>query len=288
VSVFLQTQHLFLRDPRGGVEDVAAMAAAGFGAIFCNVGDHDPSEWQTIRGRAGAAGVICGPWLRTATSDNRFDYDRFHTLLEVADQWASPLIVNSESELNGTGSEITTYIDAQLGPRDAAISMETIPFANVEWWPLAERPVLPQLFLANVDADEPSVRELWQAYGVSCVVMTYGSYGGSVPGDYSGGAPFGVYTADDCGGDYQAWRARGTCSPCVQTPTPPDGGDVMEAIGSQDGINAFMDWLRAQPDVKPRGPGYKESDISTWPMSDKIERTLRILVANNDEQAAKT
>jgi len=58
--------------------------------------------------------------------------------------------------------------------------------------------------------------------------------------------------------------------------------DVMEKIGKQHGIAGFMNWLRTQS-VPPRGPGYKEEDIDTWPWPDKLERTLNILVADHDE-----
>jgi hypothetical protein len=191
MSVFLERNHLFLRDPRGGVEDIAAMRDAGFGAVFCNIGDHDPADWQTIRARAGAAGVVCGPWLRTADSNNTFDRVRFRRLLEVADLWESPLIVNTESEIQGTGDTITSYINDQLGDRDAAISMEPWPFDNVSWVPLAERPMMPQLARAVVDFNEEGLRDIWHGYGIKCVVMTFGSFGGSRPSDYDRLAPFG-------------------------------------------------------------------------------------------------
>jgi hypothetical protein len=249
VSVFTTTDHLFLRDPRGGVEDVAAMQAAGFGSVFCNVGDHAPDTWQTIRDRARAAGVVCGPWLRTATSAGDFDVERFHKLLDIADAWATPLIVNAESELKGSGAELTTYIDAQLGARDAAISMESVPFADVEWWPIGDRPVLPQVFLADVDVDALQVRELWHAYGVRCVVLTFGSYGGSRPDDYDLLSPFGLYTADDCAQNYAAWSSRGTCTPCVNDPAPIDpdpgnGGETMAGKGAAASATEAWDaWL---------------------------------------------
>lgn len=295
MSVFLTTDHLFLRDPRGGVEDVAAMAAAGFGAIFCNIGDHPPESWSTIRSRAAAAGVACGPWLRTADASNRFDFDRFHSLIRCADDWASPLIVNTESEIHGTGTEITTYIDAQLGDRDAAVSMEPWPFDNVGWWPLAKRPMMPQLALAVCDYEEAALREIWHAYGIECVVLTFGSFGGIPASAYDLAAPFGVYTADDCGGDYASWRARGTVEPCIAdptpTPTPPDGDDVK--IGSQDGVTASANRWR---DLDPGGTllvktGSKWPSIDTlagvpmdkWKAYDKLERALSILVEDHDK-----
>jgi hypothetical protein len=290
-SVFLTTNHLFLRDPHGGVEDVAAMATAGFRSIFCNIGDFDPLEWATIRARAGAAGVACGPWLRTADEQNRFDRARFQRLLDVADMWEQPLIVNAESELQGTGDTVTTYINEQLGSRDAAISMEPWPFDNVQWWPLANRPMMPQMASSVGNFDEAVLREIWQAYGINCVVLTFGSFGGSTPANYDLLSPYGIYTADDCGGRYGEWSQRGTCVPCLST-TPED---PMGQIGSQHGITAMFNRLRtldpAGSLVKPDATGKYPKDplaqldgvpLDQWKAYDKAERALTILVEDHD------
>jgi len=45
VSVF-ERCFLFLRSPEGGAFNVAAMKAAGFEAVFCNVRDYLPDDWQ--------------------------------------------------------------------------------------------------------------------------------------------------------------------------------------------------------------------------------------------------
>lgn len=198
------------------------MRDAGFGAIFCNIGDFDPAEWQLVRQRATAAGVTCGPWLRTTDGSNTFRPDLLAKLIGCADAWHAPLIVNSEIELKGTHGEITSFIDAQLGARDAAMSVEAWPFDNVEWFHLAKRPVLPQLFRGEVPnlPAEQALRDIWHAYGVECCVLTFGSYRGSTPHDYDMLTPFGVFTADDCGGNYAAWAARGTAQSCVQAAKP--------------------------------------------------------------------
>jgi hypothetical protein len=305
MSVFLERNHLFLRDPHGGVEDVASMAVAGFNAIFCNVGDHAPIEWSTIRGRAGAAGVACGPWMRCATADNRFDFDRFHSLLRVADLWESPLIVNAESELKGSGSEVTAYINTQLGERDAAISMESWPFDNVDWTPLAARPLLPQLFKSLVGYHEQEIRNIWHQYGVRCVVLTFGAFGGSTATEYDRAQPFGVYSADDCHGDYAAWSAIASTEPCLE---PEEPEEPMPVIGPDHGITATFNRLR---DLDPKGtllvkepdpakPGQTRwpsistlSDperpggpipVSSWKAYDKGERALTILVTDHDRE----
>jgi hypothetical protein len=288
MSVSVTTNHLCRRNPRGGVEDVAAMAAAGFGAVFCNIGDHSPDEWSTVRARASAAGVVCGPWLRT-TTDGTFDFDRFRTLLEVADAWGSPLIVNSESEIQGSGTELTTYIDAQLGGRDAAVSMEPWPFDNVGWWPLAKRPMLPQLSRPSMTYTERGLRDAWHAYGIECVVLTFGAFGGGNPSMYDRLAPFGVYTADDCGGQYASWLPLGAGVPC-ETPPPSEGRRL---IGTQDGVDATCNRLRDQDpagtimvkDTNGKWPPLSSLDgipLSKWRAYDKLQRALTILVEDHD------
>jgi hypothetical protein len=51
---------------------------------------------------------------------------------------------------------------------------------------------------------------MWHAYGVECVFPTFGSYGGRTPQDYDLKAPYSIYTADDCGLNYQAWKPTST------------------------------------------------------------------------------
>src|SRR5262245_19677213 len=149
------------------------MKQAGFGAIFCNVLDFHPSTWQLVRDRAEALGVVCGPWARPIDSTFSFDVDKFHSLLEVADDWGTPLIVNVEKELDGTGDILTGYIAEQCGERDYAISMEAWPFDSVDWTPFQDFPVLPQIFPHEVEAakDPYGCRDQWWERGVSCVVF---------------------------------------------------------------------------------------------------------------------
>lgn len=292
-SIFLETNHLFLRDPRGGVEEVRSMRAAGFGAVFCNVGDHNPWDWLTVRTRAQEAGVVCGPWLRTADGNNNFSHEKLTRLIEIADEWHSPLIVNSESELKGSDSMLTSLIAAELRGRDAAISVECWPFANVAWWPLGRYPFLPQIFPAEAEAakNPEACRDKWYDYGIECVVFTFGSYRGMKPSDFNKLTPYGVYTADDCGGNYQAWTSQGTHKPCV--PETPEPEDDMQMIGKDDGVAAEYNALR---DMDPsrtllkKGTDGKWPALSTltvpvsqWKAWDKAQRRAQILVDDHDE-----
>jgi hypothetical protein len=283
VSVFVSTNHLLLRNPAGGVEDVAAMAAAHFRAIFCNIGDFEPDEWLTVRQRARDADCWCGPWLRTADEWNAFDPDGVRWLVDVADDWGSPLIVNTESEAKGTGSNVTQFIADVVGARDAAISVEAWPFANVDWTPLARYPILPQIFPAESppSADPEACRAEWYAYGAQCVVFTFGAYGDQRPEQYERLSPYGVYTADDMAQDYAAWSPLGTRDPYAPST---NGGTEMETIGSQHGITAMANIFREQWPEKTKKPD--PDDVSTWGAIDKLERTLTILASDHDDQAA--
>ena len=207
-SVF-KTPFLFLRQHDAGVENVADMKAAGFAGVFCNIGDpaSPPEAWDTIRQRCAQNGMFCGPWLRTTDENEKFSWERFWTLLDVADLWnptKSIVIVNSESELRGTGDTITKPMQEALGMRDAAVCMEPQPFDNVQWTPFKDIPILAQ-FHPSGRTDVIAMRDLWHAYGVDCMFPTYGSFGGVTPSTYDLKSPYSIYTADDCGQNYAAW-----------------------------------------------------------------------------------
>jgi hypothetical protein len=288
-SIFLDTNHLFLRNPSGGVEDVASMKAAGFGAIFCNVGDFQPDEWDTVRHQAAMAGVVCGPWLRTVTPTGMFSVDKLKFLITVADAWDSPLIVNSESELKGSGQELTRLIANAVGKRDAGISMEGWPFSDVEWWLLSDYPMLAQIFPQESGAGEhpEQCKSQWQAYGMKCTVLTFGSYHEIDPNTFDRLTPYGVYTADDCNGNFQAWAPRGLGEPCLGV-MPPDTmppEEIMAKIGTSHGITAFVDWLQKQPGVPTaHGPDYNKDNPATWPWPERLERTLNMLREDHDKR----
>jgi hypothetical protein len=265
------------------------MKAAGFGGVFCNIGDAStPDKWEDIRQTAKAEGMFCGPWLRTADANNNFSPGRLEFLIDIADAWASPLIVNSEKEINGSGKEITSYIAAQVAEREAAFSMEPWPFASVEWWPLQDLPCLPQIFPAEQSQhyDPVVLRQIWWDYGINCVYPTFGSYGGMLPTDFNLQAPYSIYTGDDCGYDYAAWSPTSHgWEGCKTTPPAPDGGD-MTKIGNQHGIEATYNRFKA---LDPVGcnPAFDPKNPNALPLDqlkayDKWCRSMLILVADHD------
>jgi hypothetical protein len=255
MSVFLERNHLVLRNPDGSDGNVQAMAQAGFGVVLCNVRDYPAESWQTIRDRAQAANVACGPWGRTATGDD-WDEAMLQELVRVADEWRSPLVVDAEKELDYSGDTLTRHIADVCGDRDWALSMEAWPFASVDWTPLADIPVLPQIFPAEVPiaSDPDGCRAQWHAVGVRCVVFTFGAYMGMTPAMFDRLTPYGVYTGDDMGGQYAAWSSLGSRDPCQPEPEPEE---EMEPVTDQQALESHKTASQAAiqnyPEPKPRG-----------------------------------
>lgn len=280
---------LFLRNPAGGVENVSDMKAAGFEGVFCNVGDFAPEQWDVVRQRCQALGMFCGPWARTAKGDPpQWDQAKLERIIQTADRWGAPLIVNSEKELDGSGATITTEIAKAIGTRDAAISMETTPFASVDWSPVAHLPVLPQVFPAEsgkFDTTE-AWRKAWWDAGMRCVYMTFGTYaakhGRPEPTWYELQAPYSLYTADDIEdgpAGYPNWSPTSTGYVACK--------EASMKIGDQDGISASANRLRALDPggtIVPQGKTIDDltQPLSQWKAWDKLERTLRILKDDHD------
>lgn len=277
---------LFLRHPNGGVEDLDRMKAAGFAGVFCNIGDHPPEAWETvIRPRAYALNMFCGPWARTAGEGNTWAPGKLEQLVACADRWDSPLVVNSESEIKSSGDEITGQIAEEIGDRDGAVSMEAWLFnpPDVDWTPVAHLPMLLQIFPNESPAAEDPDGCKWHAHdcGIHCVYFTYGSYGGLKPSLFDLASPYSVYTADDCGGNYEQWRPTSSGFPACLEPEPNGENAGVELIGPQHGIDAAIDRLVA---LDPGGskPNRNPNDLATWGAYDKLRRTLKILAADHD------
>jgi hypothetical protein len=300
MSVFKEECFLFLRAPDGGVEDLQAMKTAGFGGVFCNIGDYPAAAWEKIiRPRALSLGMFCGPWARTADAASKWDPNRLSLIIGCADRWESPLVVNSETELNvPNGSEILAALVAAVGDREAALSMEPTPYWDVDWSPVADMVVLPQCF-GHDYANAEGVRDNWHARGVECVFPTFGTYSGWQPTLYPLIAPYSLYTGDDCGNNFKAWSPTGTgYQGCKQSGyIPPDPEEDMQKIGSQHGVTSAMNRMRT---LDPKGTllvadsftgkwpplsSLASVPIDQWKAYDKLERSLTILVQDHDEQA---
>lgn len=184
------------------------MKAAGFTAIFVNIRDFPENRWTTIRQRAEQAGMICGPWARTAKGPNDREWapEVLELVLDTGDRWGTPSVPNCESEIDHSGDAITKFIRDAIGDRNAAVSTLARPMQAVDWHPLHDIPILAQLFVESQQTDPENVKHEWWAAGIECLLGTLGAYGGRRPGDYLRVAPYSIYTADDIGaGRFLLW-----------------------------------------------------------------------------------
>lgn len=216
---------LFARDPRGGIEDLAEMRREGFKAIFVNIRDFPENRWTTIRTRAEAAGMACGPWGRTAKgpNDRTWAPEVLELILDTGDRWEQPSVPNCESEIDHSDDTITTFIRQAIGSRNTAVSTLARPMQAVDWHPLHDIPILAQLFVESQQTDPMNVRQEWWDAGIECLLGTYGAYGGRKPSDYPLDGPYSVYTADDVGAArFFLWVPRSfTYKACKEVPVPP-------------------------------------------------------------------
>jgi hypothetical protein len=196
VSVF-DKSFLFIDNPSN--DDLAAMKAAGFEGAFGNVRDYAPALWSTHRAKAQALGMFFGPWGRTSyPNTDVWDPSVLDLLVATADSWNSPLLVNSEKELDGTGASLTSQIAAKVGARDAAVSMQAFLFYDTDWNPIGHLPILLQIFPAeSPSAKDPEGCRRWaHQRGCQCVYFTFGTYGGMKPGDFDLKSPYSLFPAD--------------------------------------------------------------------------------------------
>lgn len=197
---------VFLRNPRGGVEDVLEMKRAGYYWIACNIGDHAHVEWDLIRRRCQVEGMHCIPWARCR---NLNDLDN---LLMIALLWNSPgMIVNleNEAETNLPPSVVREEINGfKYG---GAVAISTLGWLqnSVNWKPFAGYTVLLQYFPQEVPQYKGKLSELFlhaKALTGGRVGVTFGTYHGAKPEDYPLGMIHSLYTGDDVGpGNWWRW-----------------------------------------------------------------------------------
>jgi peptidoglycan hydrolase-like protein with peptidoglycan-binding domain len=211
VSVF-DRPGLYLRNPRGGVEDVATMKAGGFSWIAINVGDHLPPEWSLIEQRADAAGVTVLPWRR-CSNDAHVD-----ELCDLArKEYSGRVIVNAEKELD-TGEVTAEAIVTATEGMDAALSTEPLVFSVLGGSPLLAKLIVQlQLFpQENPISKEPrECRAHAFDLGAKTVHFMLGVHDPAPPEPPLDPeslpprqAPYSVYTADDCGNVFTPWSPR--------------------------------------------------------------------------------
>lgn len=281
---------IFLDKPDGSVENLTAMKAAGFGGVFCNIHDYDPGLWMLIRNRAADQGMFCGPWARIDPLGQSFKVENIQNLIDVAHNWGQPYVLNAEREIDNTGSNATTVIKNMLGTDDAAIIMEPWLFAGVDWTPVANIPMILEIFPAEADAAKrpADCKGHAHAVGVKCVYFCFGTYGGMQPSDFNLQRPYSIYTGNACGGVFSPWSPTSTgFVACVQEEEP------MPDIGSQHGTTALANALRdimpdktlLKKDASGKWPPLSSiaaTPVSQWKAIDKWERAQSILVEDHD------
>lgn len=203
---------IYLRNPRGGVEDVAGMYAAGFRWVALNVGDHDNSEWDLVRARAAAAGMIVMPWGRVTSVAGRYNLS-----LEAAtaylcrlgkQEYNNLVIVNAEKELDDN-TPLRLAIEQETIGMDAALSTEPWLFASLANTPCVKRLVVQlQLFPQEehvVSSDPRSCKSRAYTFGATKVHFMPGVHelqpNVFPPLQHT----HSIYTADDCSSNYAVW-----------------------------------------------------------------------------------
>ena len=205
MSVF-DSPGLYLRNPRGGIEDVAAMKAGGFSWVAINVGDdQEPPEWSVVEQRASASGVTVLPWRRCTTDTE---------VAELCDlarrEYSGRVIVNAEKELD-TGPVTAGAIVTATEGMDAALSTEPMIFSSLDGSPvLAKLIVQLQLFPQENDASKSprDCRALAFRLGAKTVHFMLGVHDLGPEEFPPRQAPYSVYTADDCGNVFTPWSPR--------------------------------------------------------------------------------
>jgi hypothetical protein len=225
---------LFLNNPRGGVEDIQYLRdqCPWIKGVYCNVRDYAPAEWEkVILPRARQYGLYCGPWGRTTGPNNTFAVSVLDLIIDTADRWGSPVLINSEKELDGSGDTLTKLIAAKVGGRSAALSTEPWLFDSVDYRPISHLPVLLQIFpLEAFTATKPyDCRDHAWKRGVKQVYFTFGTSEqiGYKPAMFNLQAPYSLFTGDPPMSSYtlQRWAPTSvgfqSTAPIQEAPTLP-------------------------------------------------------------------
>jgi hypothetical protein len=181
--------------------------------------------------------------------------------LEAVGQTSTPFFASSAAE--GIRRGVVMMPQAFVGAEPAATVAATVTHAEAWGW------------------KRDHIRPLVQVYETNGVRPSAGPYLTESAALGVGVVPYIVEQAlDDSGRALLVALTPATMrTPVGGTPVP-----AFEKIGSQHGVAGYMKWLRAQPGVTARGPGYDANNISTWPFSDKLERALLLTFKHHDEQ----
>lgn len=207
-SGLLRTNGLWLRNPRGGVEDVAEMRAAGFTWIALNVGDFALAEWTTVIERADAVGVGCIPWRRVRTQADVAALARDGTALDAR---ALGVNLEKEADLGTLKPADCAAVLHSLWSREVITITEPWLYNAVDWRALAALgPACLEIFPLEAESARDPKGCVAHAHemGFRDVFPCYGTYAGATPAMYDLRQPHSLYTGDDVGaGNFKTWAA---------------------------------------------------------------------------------
>lgn len=207
----------FLRSPRGGVENVPEMKAAGMDWLALNLGDGQKwDDWRIVITRARVLGMQVFPWARCRTLQECYDF------LAEADLVGFRAILNIEDEFerDDQGGPApcppVRVAELLLDFSDVAVSFSTGGWLmnDVNYTPIAHRPVLLQVFPTDMRRDPAELPEITtdcvqhaHDKGFKHVGVTCQAYGAAEPEWYSYlTVPKSIYAGDDVGaGNWAAW-----------------------------------------------------------------------------------
>lgn len=191
---------LYLRNPRGGVEDVANMRNAGFHYIAVNVGDHSMPEWDAVLNRAEQAGVPVMPWMRCLHEPA---VTRLCALARAMP--AKAVLVNSEDELF-SGAVTLSHIAQECKGLDAALSCQPwtadLPLNQVSALAIHLQ-MFPQESEVSTRPRDCRARAFKNGGRRVNFMLGIHDIGPNVLPPRQAG--YSIYTADDCGNDFGPW-----------------------------------------------------------------------------------
>lgn len=277
---------LFFDNPRGGVEHIQWMHdnAPWVKAVFLNVNPYTPEQWEAtaVIPECKRLGIIYGPWARTWTGERhpdgteKFDRAMVDLVDDVMSDWNAPGIVNPEKEMDGHQDDLN-YIASTMNGKDYALSVQPIPFGNIDWNVVKDVPILPQIMPKDQGRtwNVEEVRNLWWSRGPKCIYMTYESK--SAPTDFILKASYSIFTGDPlmAGFTLPAWAPTSTgwkgCND-QPIPVPPEDDMAVGVVRScklayQDLLesSAASNWRKDNPGELAKIEAYANSPADTPP-----------------------
>lgn len=209
----LAKRFAFYRNPRGGVENVAAAKQAGLGLAFLNIGDFAPEEWDKLTTKLDAAKVEWGYWAHCRT------LPQLQALLNRSRDKHRPVVaLNVEQELASTLSPTVIAATVQASAYRGEISTVLLGWVQngVDCSPIATWPALLEIFPQDAPSLWKPTEKVYDCLaharqlGLKFPIPVYGTYpdedlGEAKPSWYDRTIHHGLYTVDDTGESWVEW-----------------------------------------------------------------------------------